>query len=324
MLSKIVNFSGRRHHKEPEQPMNKEKTNRGYQGITIAIILLVAIVLLTLFPISLNAIITNKWYLEFPIDSDLQPTDWFAFAGSYIGAVGTVVCGWVAYRQNKMMTKQQNILDQQHSQMEQLQGILTKYQIVPNPFFGTLTFEIFDEKKSDFKQEDKEKKAYDLTFGERMPDDLGSCIWMTIELEMTDIIPICNYQIREITCKIGRESYSLLIPKPVGDSNHDSFIQGYGGESLHYHDSIQMMITQKNNLKDSNNIQALFDALGIFCHWKRYPKAGYDSCEWTFEIYLKNQGGHSSTYLVSYQMHQEDNTNGWQICRPRCRRMKDT
>lgn len=307
-----------------EPIIKKLSNNRVFQVITIVAILLVIVVLFALFPIILNAIITKKWYLKFPIDSKLKPTDWFAFAGSYIGALGTAVCGWVAYRQNHMMSKQQNILDEQQKQMQQLQGLLAKYQIAPNPFFGTLTFEIFEENDNGFTQEERKKKAYDLTFGKRMPDDLGSCIWLVIELEMQNIIPISNFRVQEITYKISGESYSLAIPEPEEDEGYDSFISGYGGNFLQNHDSIRMLVTEKDSLKNNKNIQALFDAAGIFCHWWEFPKAGYDSCEWTFQIYFKNQGGQSSTYLVSYQMHQADNTNGWQICQPRCRRMKDT
>lgn len=276
-----------------------------------------------LFPIILNAIITHKWYLKFPINSDIDPTDWFAFAGSYIGALGTVVCGWVAYRQNHMMAKQQKILDEQQSQMQQLQGLLAKYQIAPNPFFGSLAFKVFEESSNDFKQEEEKEKAYDLTFGERMPDDLGSCIWLVIKLKMTDIIPISNFRVQRITYEIGEKSYSLIIPESQNEEGHDSFIPGYGGKGLQNHDSIHMLITDKNTFMDNNSIHALFDAVGMFCHYKAFPKAGYDCCRWTFQIYFKNQGGQSSTYLVSYQMHQADYTNGSYMCQPRCRRMKD-
>lgn len=275
-------------------------------------ILKTAVALLVAFPLILNAIITNHWYFAFPIESSLNEEQWFSFLGSYVGMVGTVICGWVAYRQNAVIQQQQNQFEVQNKQMLSLQDQINRYQVKPNPCFGDLMLELYGEEEQNWSRAEAKEETYYRVFGDKMPDNTGSFIYLSIQVEYMDIIPITEYKIQKIKCKIGNNTYGVDILPTAEDT---AFLQGNGMASLQWRDRINLIIKDTDTI-NGKSAQDFFRAVKIFCNHNSFPQTGYDKGELEFEILFKNQASNSRIYNVHYRMKYK---NKVEIEAPVCR-----
>lgn len=80
--------------------MRKENkvNNRVFKNIVFAIIIVTLIIIL---PFIFERIILNESSWPFNLHIYLSRETWFGFIGSYLGAIGTIVLGGIAFYQNK-------------------------------------------------------------------------------------------------------------------------------------------------------------------------------------------------------------------------------
>ena len=83
-----------------------------------------------IFPFVINAIVTNKFYLGWWfVESSLSSSEWFAFFASYIGNIGTILFGWIAYWQTELINRQSEQAQAQQIQINDLKQIVVQYQV---------------------------------------------------------------------------------------------------------------------------------------------------------------------------------------------------
>lgn len=267
------------------------------------------------FPVALNDIITYKLYLFFPIESEIDKMDWFSFMGSYVGAIGTIVCGWVAYRQNALMQEQQRqsdeqklLIENQREQSIKLHEMLSQYQVKPNPRITKLKIKFYLEKECNCQQEEEKQKLYYRVFGEEVPDNIGRLLFLSINTKCRDTIPITEYEIQELKWEIAGKSY-LIELKPKQKKRQIS-LQGK--------DKINILIDKKN-VKENNEeeLMSLFQSLRIHSNYRSYPKYGYDKSELKIKIKFINQAEEANIYEIHYRI---STLNGVKIEKSECTR----
>lgn len=223
------------------------------------------------FPLTLNAVITNRWYVKIPIQSELEPKDWFAFWGSYISSMVAILLGWVAYQQAELSNKQQVQTQKQQEQLTQLTKIVSIYQLKPRIAIKSFCIRAFNQPLKEYQTCWYIEDLYFTYFGQKRVVEGKRFIVLDCDIIHESMIPASKYDICWINWEIADMKFQINL-----DGYHDKPITD------------KMVIIIDENTKCSEGINDLFEAVTMHMKYNNYKKVNFDKSILTLGVLFYN------------------------------------
>ncbi len=169
--------------------------------------LLLIIILLIIFPTLLEGILKWDSFFFIDIDTDFKIVDWFTFWGSYLGAIGTIILGYIAYKQNITLAEANKELDN-------IQKVYFDSITRPVIKIGKVSHFKY-EKKRDVGSyfEDNIDTMYPVVFKKfRNNYENDVCWFLRFQLPIisTSDIPLIDFKISDFKWKINDKTYEFM------------------------------------------------------------------------------------------------------------------
>lgn len=130
---------------------------------------------------------------------------------SYIGNIGTIFFGWIAYWQTELINQQSRQTEQQQVQIDHLKDIVVKYQVCPMVQFGKFSFVAYNEPKQRNLVRREVGRYLFAQYGTTDCQPGNSYVVFTIDVEQQGIIPISECRIERLTWKIAGIEYEIKL-----------------------------------------------------------------------------------------------------------------
>lgn len=236
------------------------------------------------FPLTLNAVITNKWYWKFPIQSSLSETEWFAFFASYIGNIGTIFFGWLAYWQTELIKQESEKTKQQQIQIDHLKDIVVKYQVCPMVHFGRFSFVAYHKPlRRNLVKREVEQYLF-AQYGTMECQPGNSFVVFTIDIRQQGIIPVSACDIEKLTWKISGKEYEIELK---------------GEKRTPFLKNRLTFVIEEPDI-DSGNREAFFQAVSDHYTYDSHKLAHYGQSELRIQILFSNEALRKRRYFVTY------------------------
>jgi len=162
------------------------------------------VIFIIIFPIFLEKIIFRESFLGISFETKFTLKDWFSFWGSYIGAVGTIILGYIALRQNKALSLANNDLNT--IQKEYFDNIT-----MPSiRFQDTIRFKYSKMEQVDKNFEDNINTKYPIVFKEYKGDFMEEVCWhtnMSFYISSLSDIPLTDFKVEEFIWTLEGKEY---------------------------------------------------------------------------------------------------------------------
>ncbi len=161
-------------------------------------------VFIIIFPILLEKVILKKSFLGICFKTKFTVKDWFSFWGSYVGAVGTIVLGYIALRQNKALSLANDALN--IIQKEYLDNIT-----MPSiRFQNTIKFEYSEMEQVNKNFQNNINTKYPIVFKEYKDDFIEEVCWhtnMSFYISSLSHIPLTDFKVEEFIWTLEGKKY---------------------------------------------------------------------------------------------------------------------
>lgn len=257
----------------------------------------VTIVVLS-FPVIVDRLLTHQCYsLLFQIGwmkepSILDESDWFSFLGSYLGAIGTIVIGMIAYQQSQRLGELQE-------QVNQMQKEITKFQMHPIIAVKKTKIKIRINSNQPITIQDEIEDHYFSVYGKTLGHSGIRYIMIRISFEDKGIIPTIQCVIRQLTWEVAGHRYCIRFDGEKG--------------KLNTCDEIRILIDDDDVFLDKLDRDAFStDKDAFFRDWidhRDYSQnggEGYNKSILALELCFTNQKGNPRTYEFMYHIRSDD------------------
>lgn len=259
--------------------LTKEKKSKKniIRGVLIFAFLGVVLFFIT-FPFILNKIITEKYYLNFKLKSDLSKDDWFAFLGSYAGAVGTILFGLVAFCQTYMIHRQEEKLSEQQRKISELQDKITIYQVGPVIYVDKVKLSCLFDKRNPMTSRLNMQKYYFAAYGKENQSGSTDFVVMKLNLRNMSVIPAILCEIDKVEWVIATKVYQIILSKEK--------------RMIHYADKIFIVIEDTDEIDiiapDNSLNHSFFQDLYTHLEYGNIGLKPYDRSELCIQMTFHN------------------------------------
>lgn len=256
---------------------------------------LALVVIVVFLPVIIDRLLTHGCYrVLFQVGllrkaSVMDEGEWFSFLGSYLGAIGTIVIGMIAYRQSQRLGKLQD-------QMNQMQKEITNFQIHPIISVKKTEIQIKNEPGMPLTAKKEIENYYFSIYGKQWSGSGIRYIVIRIPFEDKGIIPTVRYKIMNLTWEIVGQNYPITLSK-------DKCIQNTC-------DEVKIIIDEDDAIPDTADF---FNNATLHRDYSSNKLYGYDKSKLTLEIQFINQKGYDQIYKIQYWIRSD---NGLEIGSP--------
>ena len=249
--------------------------------------LCIGVPILIVIPLALDRFFAHELYMIWfgslvKVESPMEVGEWFGFLGSYLGVVGTIIIGIIAYWQANTINQQSKYLNDLQVKIGEIQQEINDFQT--HPIIRIKDIKIHAEYDSDMAItiQDNLKDCYYTIYGEEWTGDGKHFVLVTISFEDKGIIPTVQCVLNEFEWTIGGNIYSIKLNK--SKSKVDT-----------YNDEINILIEDNDILIDS---KAFFQDIDLHEHNKNNGSAEHEKSNLALNITFINQKGKQQTYRV--------------------------
>ena len=171
-----------------------------------------------MFPLLVNAIISNHWYPFLGIGSHLKSSEWFAFWVSYSGSIVSILLGWIAYRQTELISNQNKQADAQRKQIEHLQELISSYQLKPYVKIKSVCVEVYH-KPILSRKEEIENRYFEYNGEKDSIREESSIVVFTLNVEQEGLVPSISYVINSVDWELFDKSRKLIAYNSKNENN---------------------------------------------------------------------------------------------------------
>lgn len=264
--------------------------------------LALSVFLIIFIPIWLDQVILNKWYIVLPMESARTADEWMDFLGSYLGVVGTIVAGALAYwqtrvnrEQDKEIEKQKQDIEDQNQEIRRLQAQIAAYQILPSVNFRDGTAKVYAGSRRQETNRVKYGKIYYSLSGTEPPESLMSFACIRIPFREKGLVPIEEICIKRMEWAIAGRTYAI---RPA-----DGKYALMNGEVQILIDSGDV-ITEPDT--DGATGQMFIDEILIHQENSLIGKYNFDKSRLTIELEFINQIAKPRTYKLDYFIYSNE------------------
>ena len=226
-------------------------------------------------PFVLNVAFEGNWYSFMKIPSSFTEKEWFGFLASYVGNIGTIVFGWIAFWQTEIINKQSEFLMQ--------------YQKVPVVGFQGVSVEFY---RNPPKLESKRNRVENILFkqyGCRKEITSDSFLIVGVDFNPQGLIPVTECVVQKTEWIIKGQTIELELNeeyKTIGMADHLDIV--FDNQQLN---------------------QEITHFVNCFAYNQR-GLAGYDKCEVILHMTFKNEAAFVQNYKVWCRFNAEDVDEG--------------
>ena len=229
------------------------------------VIIVVVAVVYAMIPIFLNCFVRHGVPRGLSAWSAFSSDVWFSFIGSYAGAIGTIIVGWIAYRQTEIIRQQddaQRVLQEtQRKQWEALQRLAAAYQIKPNLSFEEMSWLACNGSGQILHIQSLVNHILYQQYGinERPVGD--EFIIIRIVYSSTGLVPPNEVEIESISWRIANSTYSIKLAEKKRKVNLCK--------------ELYIAVDKSDDLSD----ESVFDKLSLHADYPNVGKVGYARCQ---------------------------------------------
>lgn len=182
--------------------------------------LIITVIMLTLLPIVIDRFFAHEGYMVWcrwmKIESPMKVGEWFGFLGSYLGVIGTIMIGIVAYWQTHIINKQSEGLSDLQKQMAEMQKEISDFQIHPIIHIKEILLQVENGSNNQLSTLQEIDDFYFTIYGIRREREISQpsgtkYILVTISFEDKGIIPTVQCEIPGLKWTIAGKDYNIRI-----------------------------------------------------------------------------------------------------------------
>lgn len=258
--------------------------------------LLLGIILIIAFPFCLDQLILHKWYIAIPIESSRDAEEWMDFLGSYLGIVGTIVMGALAYwqtgvnrKQDQEIEKQKESIEIQNREIRDLQAQVAAYQIKPAVSIKSGEVKVYAGDQKQNINEMNYTSIYHSMHGIVPSDKRSDFVYIKIPFREKGLVPIEQIHIKKIEWRIAARLYGINLKKE---------------KYAELNEELQILIDDGDVIKragrEGNCGTEFIDAM--MTHQENYTigKSNFSQSQLTIEVEFINQIGKPRDYRLNY------------------------
>lgn len=185
---------------------------RGRRALVLGIVLMIA------FPVCLDRLILHQWYIAIPVESSRRPEEWMDFLGSYLGVIGTIAVGALAYwqtrvnrKQDQEIEKQKENIEIQNQEIRRLQAQLAAYQTSPAIGIKSGELKVYAGERKCQTNENRYSAIYHSMHGVLPSDKKSDFVHIRIPFWEKGLIPIEQICIRKLEWLIADRVYEVEL-----------------------------------------------------------------------------------------------------------------
>lgn len=213
----------------------------------------------------------------------MKVEEWFGFLGSYLGVLGTILIGVIAFKQTAIINEQNTKYNELQQQMNILQGQLTDFQIHPIIQIINTSIEVVNDPQKPVTTARDIENYYFAIYGNKMESAGTRYIKIKISFEDKGLIPTVECEITKIEWAIASNSYSIQL---------NGVKQKIGA-----YDTLNVFIDDKDEISDK---EAFFHDLSLHEHFNSNGLNEYDKSILTLTVTFFNQKRYSHPYTLVY------------------------
>lgn len=256
--------------------------------------LVLGVMLIIAIPIWLDRLILHQWYVVIPWESSREPKEWMDFLGSYLGVVGTIVVGALAYWQTR-------VTRQQDKKIAELQDQITMYKVCPVIYFKDGTMKVYAGKLKRKMNRNIYNQIHYSLCGKLPSDDVLSFVHIIIPFQEKGFVPIEKVYLKELKWSIDDKTYVIALK----DDKYTIM-----GEQL------QILIDCSDDItKEDCGASCEQDFIDAIIKHQEYYGTGdynYDKSHLMLKLQFVNQMGNLRNYELIYYIYSDQSRE--QLC----------
>lgn len=252
--------------------------------------LIITVIMLTLLPIVIDRFFAHEGYMVWcrwmKIESPMKVGEWFGFLGSYLGVIGTIMIGIVAYWQTHIINKQSEGLSDLQKQMAEMQKEISDFQIHPIIHIKEILLQVENGSNNQLSALQEIDDFYFTIYGIRREREISQpsgtkYILVTISFEDKGIIPTVQCEIPGLKWTIAGKDYNIRISERK--------------QRIYAYDKIYILIDSSDFTIDEGSF---FKDLDLHEHYINNGKRGYGWSTIELRIRFTNQKGNWHLYKL--------------------------
>ncbi len=251
------------------------------------------------FPLIINVVITGRLYLGWHlVESSLLPEEWFAFLASYVGNIGTILFGWIAYWQTEVINRQSKQAKEQQDQIDELKRIAVQYQICPAVQFCGCFFAMYHDSARIQVHRRKVRKAFIAQYGaeewnREIHRNGTDFVVLAFDLRYQGMIPVTECRIEKLVWKIAGEKHEI---------NLSAYKTRLSAKNT------LMVVIEEADI-DSEKREQFFESVALLCEYRSHKLYKYQESELIVQILFSNEVSKRRRYSVTYWLDAMDSAS---------------
>lgn len=268
---------------------NNGKNKRKSIVIKVVIVVIVLIVLIGI-PLIIDRFLAHEVYLvwcrRFDVESPMKVGEWFGFLGSYLGVVGTIIVGIVAYRQAYTINEQNENYNRLQEKIAEMQKEITDFQLHPIIYIRDTSIKFAWDVTKQLSIQQEIEDYYFCIYGKQSTGSKNQYILLNISFDDKGIMPTVQYEIMDFEWKIADNNYQIKL------NEFKRKIDAY--------DKITILIDDSDTISDKDTF---FENLDKHINYASNGFYGYDKSILKLKIRFINQKvGNDKTYNIIYRV----------------------